>query len=233
MKTKLMKAYAIIAIISGCIAFSASAQEPLQDAFAIEAGVGFYTHEGEQLDGVGGINDTNQFWEIEAGVAYEKFLWKGFFIRPEASLFYRDNYDTSLNVERIYGPEQFPGVYPGTDPRPDLKSSGNPERDYQIGAKLNCLAAWRQPVCRVLSVDILTGPLVAFNIYGATETYGLKYTDLHRVATFTWRSGISLNFGNHFRVAGYYNFNTSHNKTVKLDEEHVYWTASGEKYADS
>ena len=234
MKTKMMKAAAMMAVMAGCMTFSASAQEPLLDAFVIEAGAGFYTHENNS-DYYGGwtSDGLSHFWEIEAGLAYEKFLWKGFFVRPEVSLFYRNNYNTSLGTERQYNPGQGPGVAPGVDLRPDLKPGNNPERDYQIGAKINCLAAWRQPVCRVLSVDILTGPLVAFNIYGATETYGLRYTDLHRAVTFTWRSGIALNIGNHFRVAGYFNINTGHNKTVELDEEHVYWTASGEKYANS
>lgn len=208
-------------VITMAVTQEANAQQR-RDAFT--AGIAFSVptpQTGEQP--VGGLPYEGGFRKYEIYGAYEKFILGSFFVMPEVSLWYSDNYD-----DIVYKRGLMPMDDPYPDPYPDLKRG---KEDYwQIGGTISILAAWRQPIGNKFSVDLLTGPRVPVNIKGHIEGYNHVFSDFYRPVRFEWRFGIGANLWSHWRVGVSFDLRPGRHKKVDTGVDGLKWNPSDEKY---
>lgn len=187
------------------------------DAFVLNAGISV------PAGGIEMVRDGSPFRQggfrkYEFGAVYEKFIWNNFFVAPELSLWYGDNYDDKL-IKFHYDP--------GYDPNPEMKPG---KRDsWQFGATIGTMAAWRVQPCRNFSFDVITGPRLDINFVGKVKGYGLEYSNFYRTATFDWRIGLGLNIATHLRFGVNFDFRSGRYKNVDTGEEYIFWRPSGEQ----
>lgn len=205
----------ILIIFASLSLLNAAAQT--EDAFVVNFEFSIQSARDFYIDGARLYEE--RFRQYGVNASYEKFVWRNLFIAPQVSLWYSDNYNDILFKGHDFEPPY--------DLRPDLKYGD--DKAWQFGGTLAVMGAWRVPIAKSFSLDVLTGPMLDISFKSKVKGLGLEYNNPYRTVAFDWRVGVGVNIVKHVRVGVNFDIRTGDHKYYKPNEDYVYFLPSGYK----